>query len=158
VFVDSHSTDQLAHVANAAQARGVELRVIEFGRPPYDYAGGFQSGRRAGAGLFIGLSSPVFAENREVLSGEIVRFRMPAIVPSFLAGRPGSLISYTSNPAKIVRRAAELGVKILQGAKPADVPVEAVAEFELTVNLRTAKMLGLNVPYSVLARATKVIE
>jgi len=59
---------------------------------------------------------------------------------------------------KLAQQAAAMGVRILKGAKPVDIPVEQVNEFELVVNLKMAKMLGVKIPYSVLARATKVIE
>jgi ABC-type uncharacterized transport system substrate-binding protein len=87
-----------------------------------------------------------------------VSARMPAIVGAALLDQPGFLAVYSFDVAKGVRRAAEIGVRILKGAKPADIPVEQADEFVLVVNLKTAKRLGVKIPDSVLARATRLIE
>jgi putative ABC transport system substrate-binding protein len=71
---------------------------------------------------------------------------------------PGGLISYSSNDAESYRRAAWMVDKILKGTKPADIPVEQSSKFELAINLKTAKQIGLTIPPNVLARADKVIK
>ncbi len=103
--------------------------------------------------------SPIYAAYRN----EVVEFATKAKVPlsfdtSGLAGEPGALLSYGADISALFRRAATFVDKILKGAKPADLPVEQPTKFELVINLKTAKALGVTVPPMVLARADEVIE
>ena len=95
-------------------------------------------------------------------SGEIVglaeRFRLPAIYPSRLHAANGGLISYGIDSPDLYRRAASYVDRILKGAKPADLPIQQPTKFELAINLKTAKVLGLDVPPAILSRADEVIE
>lgn len=158
VFVDAYSTDQIDAVRKAAEAARVELTVIDFSKPPYDYAGALEAGRKAQVEALIGLASPVFAANAEALSALLVKYRLPGAASSIPYAEAGFLISYGADVTKISRRAAEIGVRILKGAKPADIPVEQADEFELAVNAKTARALGLKIPESVLARATRIVQ
>jgi putative tryptophan/tyrosine transport system substrate-binding protein len=97
------------------------------------------------------------------LIGELIDFATKMKVPilfdtSGLAGEPGALLSYGTDISDLFRRAATFVDKILKGDKPADLPVEQPTKFELVLNLKTAKALGLTVPPTLLARADKVIE
>jgi putative tryptophan/tyrosine transport system substrate-binding protein len=157
VLSDRYSKDQLEALRKAAHGRA-ELTVVEYTREPYDYAAAFDTGRRARAEGFIGLSSPVFLVHRAELSAVMGSHRLPAFVPAFLLSEPGVVASYSYDGLKLARRAAEIGVRILKGTTPADIPVEQPTEYELVVNLKTARALGLMIPTSVLARATKLIE
>jgi putative ABC transport system substrate-binding protein len=159
VLADTHSQDQLAALKSAAEARRVRLTVVEYKQRPSedDLAAAFEAGRRAGVEALLGLNSPHFVTNRTKLAALIANDKLPAFVPATW-GESGILVTYYANILKFTRRAAELGVQILKGAKPADIPVEQLDEFELVVNLKTAKTLGVKIPYSVLARATRVIE
>lgn len=158
VLTDAYSGGQLAALRTAAAARGVQLTVVEYEQSPYDLRGAFETGRKTGVGGLIMFSSPEFVMRRGELSALAVSYRQPIIAPNFMATEPGVLVSYSQDLEKLFRRGAALGVRILKGAKPADMPVEQVDEFELIVNLKTAKTFRLKIPYSVLSRATKVIE
>lgn len=158
VFVDVYSMDQIGAVRRAAEAARVELTVIEFSKPPYDFAGAFEAGRKAQVEALVGLASPLFAGNAAALSALLVKYRLPGAASSVPYVEAGFLISYGADVAKVPRRVAEIGVRILKGAKPADIPVEQADEFELAVNANTARALGVRVPESVLARATRIVQ
>jgi putative ABC transport system substrate-binding protein len=158
VLADVYSKDQLAALKKAVDARRTQLIVAEYAQPPYDLAGAFDSGRKAGVDAVIGFNSPLWGTNRAALAGLIANHRIPAFVTTTMSSDVGVLVAFGHSNAKLGWRAAELGVQILKGAKPADIPVEQLDEYELVVNLKTAKALGIKIPYSVLARATRVIE
>ena len=103
--------------------------------------------------------SPIHAAYQKEIAEFATKTRVPLLVDtSGLAGEPGALLSYGADITSLFRRAATFVDKILRGAKPADLPVEQPAKFDLVINLRTAKALGLNVPPTILLRADKVIE
>jgi putative ABC transport system substrate-binding protein len=159
IFADSDSRDQLERTKKAAEAQGARLIAIEYDAPPpYDLAAGFEAGRAAGAEAMLGLISPGLARSLPQLSSLLVKYRLPSFVPEYMARLDGALIGYSINSAKLVRRAAEMAVTILKGAKPSTMPIEQLDEYELIVNLKTAKAIGIKIPYSVMVRATKVIE
>ncbi len=101
---------------------------------------------------------PATAANRKQLIALVNGSRLPAIYSSRRWVEDGGLVSYGADLAHLQRRAATYVDKILKGAKPADLPVEQPSTFDLTVNLKTAKTLGLTIPQSILVRATRVIE
>jgi putative ABC transport system substrate-binding protein len=113
--------------------------------------------REANAGLIVTLS-PLATVNRELIITLAARHRVPAVYPLRYFATSGGLISYGPERLEPYRRAAELVDKILGGAKPADLPVQAPTKYELVINLKTAKALGLTVPDALLARADEVIE
>jgi len=158
VFVDVYSMDQIGAVRKAADAARMDLTVIEFSKPPYDYPGAFEAGRKAQVEALIGLASPVFAANAAALSALLVKYRLPGAASSVPHAEAGFLISYGADVTKVSRRVAEIGARILKGAKPADIPVEQADEFELAVNAKTARALDLRIPESVLARATRIVQ
>jgi putative tryptophan/tyrosine transport system substrate-binding protein len=108
-------------------------------------------------GLFA-LQGPIFVVNEKRIADFAVKHRLPSIshLPEFV--RYGGLLSYGADRADLFRRAATYVDKILKGARPADLPVEQASKFQLVVNLKTAKALGLAVPQSILTRADEVIE
>jgi putative ABC transport system substrate-binding protein len=104
------------------------------------------------------LSSPVFGTNPERIAGLTLGLRLPAVTlfPDF--ARAGGLMAYGVNPTNIFRQGAPIVAKVLRGSKPAEVPAELPAKFELVINLKTAKRLGIVFPTSILLRADEVIE
>jgi putative ABC transport system substrate-binding protein len=108
-------------------------------------------------GLFA-LQGPIFVVNEKRIADFAVKHRLPSIshLPEFV--RHGGLLSYGADRADLFRRAATYVDKVLKGARPADLPVEQASKFQLVVNLKTAKALGLAMPQSILARADEVIE
>jgi putative ABC transport system substrate-binding protein len=109
-------------------------------------------------GGLILVASPVGAIHRELIIALAGRHRLPAIYPFRYFVNMGGLVSYGPDTIDPYRRAAEYVDRILKGAKPADLPVQAPTKYELAINLKTAKALGLTVPPMVLARADEVIE
>jgi putative ABC transport system substrate-binding protein len=142
----------------AARALGVRLHVLKVGR-----ADGFEpalaEAQRKDAGALIVLGSPFFYVHRTRLVELAAKHRLPTIYPQreFVVGA-GGLMSYGADYHHQFRRAASYVDKILKGAKPGDLPIEQPTKFELVINRRTARGLGLSIPPSVLARAAEIIE
>jgi len=111
-----------------------------------------------GNGGLILTSSPLAVIHRELIVALAARHKLPAVYSNGSAVVRGGLISYGANFVELYRRAAGYVDRILRGAKPADLPVQAPTKYELVINLKTAKALGLAVPPTLLARADKVIE
>ncbi len=141
----------------AARALGVRLQFVE-ARGPEDFDRVFSEMTRARAGALTVLGSPMFFVERRRLVDLAAKNRLPAVYPFREFADAGGLMSYGPNAADLLRRAATYVDKILKGAKPADLPVEQPTKFELVINLKTAKALGLTIPPSVLGRADEVIH
>jgi putative ABC transport system substrate-binding protein len=153
-FADGFSRNHLGAARKAAAATGVQLTIVEFSKPPYDFAEAFETGRQAGTEGLLVLNSPVFASNAADLFALAAKHRLPSVG----GGYRGVLLAYYGDVDKIARRAAEMGARILKGAKPADIPVEQIDEFQLVINSKLARMLGLKIPESVMARATRILQ
>lgn len=158
VLSDPVARDQLFELRKVASRVGATLTIIEFETTPYDLAGAFERGRKANVQAVIVPLSPIFATSRPELARLSVENRLASFGPSFMVADAGSLVSYGVDFDRVVNRGIAVAERILKGAAPGDIPIEQVDEFRLVINLRTAKALGLKVPYSVLARATAVIE
>jgi putative tryptophan/tyrosine transport system substrate-binding protein len=109
-------------------------------------------------GLYVPGSGPLMAANRKRIADFALKSRLPSVYNTGAYVDAGGLMSYNANPADSYRRVANYVDRILKGAKPADLPVEQPTEFELVINLKTAKQLGLTIPPSVTARADRVIR
>ena len=141
----------------AARTLGVRLHVVG-ARGPDDFEKAFSEMTRARVEALTVLSSPRFVMERQHLAAVAAKSRLPAVYPWRQAVESGGLMSYGPNARDLFRRAAAYVDKILKGRKPADLPVEQPTKFELVINLKTAKALGLTIPPSLLARADQVIE
>ncbi len=141
----------------AAQALGVRLQVVE-ARGPADFERAFSDMSRARAGALTVLATPVFSSARHRLVDLAEKNRLPTVFAFREYVEAGGLMSYGPDLVDLSRRASIFVDKILKGAKPGDLPVEQPTKFELAINLRTAKALGLTIPPAVLARADQLIE
>ena len=143
--------------ATAARSLGMQLQVHEVGGPG-DLNGAFASMRRQGAGAILVPAGTMLFANRVQVAEQAQKTRLPTMCGEREHANAGCLISYGPRIRDVFRGAANLVDKILKGAKPAELPVEEPTTFELIINLKTAKALGLTIPPSLLARADQVIE
>jgi putative ABC transport system substrate-binding protein len=141
----------------AATSLGLTLQVVDVGDPS-EWEGAFSTIARGGIGGVLVASDDLFMHERKQLCVLAEKNRLPAIYEFREYAEAGGLMSYGTNGADIQRRAATYVDRILRGAKPADLPIEQPTRFELVINLKTAKALGLTIPQSVLLRADEVIE
>jgi putative ABC transport system substrate-binding protein len=144
-------------VETAARAMGLELRILNAStRDEIDAAFAILATDRPDA-LFIS-SGPFFSDRRVQLAHLATRHALPAIHASRLYPEVGGLVSYGASIASAYRQAANYVGRILKGSKPADLPVAQSSKFDLVINLHAAKLLGLTVSATLLARADEVIE
>jgi ABC-type uncharacterized transport system substrate-binding protein len=141
----------------AARSLKVQLQVLE-ARSPSDITGAFSTMTKEQAGGVIILSSSMFYDQRTRIAEVAARSRLPAIYTLKDYAEAGGLMAYGVNIGESFRRVATYVDKILKGARPADLPVEQPTKFELVINLKTAKALGVAVAPALLARADEVIE
>ena len=149
--------DMLTGADVAARALGVRLQFVE-ARGPDEFARAFSDMSSARAGALTVLPSNRFLREHRRLVDLAAESRLPAVYTSREFVDAGGLMSYGANSADLHRRAATYVDKILKGAKPGDLPVEQPTKFELVINLKTAKALGLTIPQSVLAHADEVLQ
>ena len=149
--------DQIKETETAAVALGIKLQTLEVGRPE-DFEIAFKSALRERAGALIALRNPLFINYRKEFLNLALHNRLPAMYDDRNFVEPGGLMSYGTDRADLFRRAAIYVDKILKGAKPAELPLEQPTKFELVINLKTAKQIGLTIPPNVLARADRVIK
>jgi len=123
-----------------------------------DIQGVFSTRARERGGGIIGIADTFVADHRDLIIALAAQHRLPAIYGNPIFARSGGLIVYSPDYIDIYRRAAGYVDRILKGGKPGDLPVQAPTKYELVINLKTAKALGLTVPPSVLAGAEEVIE
>src|SRR5205085_8560813 len=141
----------------SARALGIGLRVVE-ARGPEDFDRAFSEMSEARADALSVLLTPVYSLAMRRITELAAKNRLPAVSEARDFADSGGLMAYGPSFADLAGRAGIYAAKILKGAKPADLPVEQPTKFELIINLKTAKALGLTVPQSLLARADEVIE
>jgi putative ABC transport system substrate-binding protein len=148
---------QFAAIQSAAPSLGVEVRPVGV-RDASEIERGVSSFARGGNGGLIATSGAFAFIHRKLIITLAARYRLPAVYPYRTSVTGGGLISYGNDPIDSYRRAAGYVDRILKGEKPADLPVQAPTKYELVINLKTAKTLGLDVPPTLLALANEVIE
>jgi putative ABC transport system substrate-binding protein len=158
VLWDNQTADQLKAAEHRAAALGRNLRSVKLETLPYDFVAAFRTLGEASPQMLLVLSGPAFALHARTIAELTLQYRLPAmfILRSYVD--QGGLMSYGVDIAASFRRIGSHVASILQGAKPADLPVEQPTKYELVVNLKTAKAIGVELPTSLLLRADEVIE
>ena len=144
----------------AAETAGLPLAVslLEFGTSEADYRAAVESISRDGANAVMVVDSPEVFQNSTLIAKLVGDAKLPAIFTYPEAVEAGGLMAYSFDLIELYKRAANNIDAILRGAKPGDIPIYQVTKFELSINLKTAKQLGLSVPPALVASADKVIE
>jgi putative ABC transport system substrate-binding protein len=151
------STLNWKEIQLAARQLGVQLHSLEV-RSPDDFNQAFEAATRARAGALVVLPDPVITTHLERAADLAAKSRLPSIFHWSDFADAGGLVSYGPDRADSFRRAATFVDKILKGAKPGDLPIDRATRFELVINLKTAKTIGITIPQTVLYRADRVIE
>ena len=148
---------QMKGVEIAGKAMNIKLEILEV-RASANVDDSIIAASRKGVDAILMLSSPLFGTNPQHLAGLTMGLRLPAVTlfPDF--ARAGGLMAYGVTPVNMFRQGATLVAKVLNGAKPAELPAELPTKFELVINLKTAKSLGIVFPTSILALADEIIE
>jgi putative tryptophan/tyrosine transport system substrate-binding protein len=159
-LADDQSTlqQELQTLQEAARGRGVQLLIYRVSTPE-EIAGVIATAKNAGAEALNVLASAQFYVYRQTILNSVAEQRVPAIFSSPSESEEGGLIAYGPRLVQLYRdiKARQL-IRLLRGAKPTDLPIEQPTRFELVINLKTAKTMGVTVPEALLARADKVIE
>jgi putative tryptophan/tyrosine transport system substrate-binding protein len=158
-LADSRVTppQHLEGLRNAARARGVELAVFGVGKPE-EIAPAVAAARTGGAEAINFLATPLFLINSGLVFDQVAAARLPAIYQWPELAEQGGLAGYGPRFAQVYRQRARMVVKILRGAKPAELPVEQPTHFELVINLKAARAIEHEVPAGLVLRADRVIE
>lgn len=155
---DDLSADQFKAAEQRARSLGLEIQSLRMEKPPYDIEAAFRAISQAGSQLLLALTSPFFAAQSKRITDAAIEHRLPSMFIFKPWTLQGGLMSYGADNVAMYRQGAGHVAKILQGIKPADLPVELPTKFEFAVNLKTAKAIGLELPTSILLRANDVIE
>jgi putative ABC transport system substrate-binding protein len=147
----------IKEVTVAARSLGVQLLLLE-ARGPNEFDGAFAAMAKERVGALLVVSDVIFNNHRARLADLAAKSRLPAAYGIRESVEAGGLMSYGASFLDLHRRSAVYVDKILKGARPADLPVEQPTKFELVINLKTAKALGLTIPQSLLRQADQVIE
>jgi putative ABC transport system substrate-binding protein len=155
---DPNATAQIENAEAAARTLGVQLRPVVSVRGAGDLERAFEAIARSGAGAVLRMVDPTGGPLRARTMALAAGYRLPMMFVFREDVEAGGLVAYGANLLAQYRHAATFVHKILRGARPADLPIEQATRFELVFNLKTAKMLGLTIPPSLLLRADQVIE
>ena len=158
MFWDRSSADQWKAAQNAAATLGLRLYGIELREPPYDYERALREAPPDHRGIVIVATSAFFFRDRERIADFAVRHRIASVFVFREWVEAGGLLSYGPSITAQFVRVAEFVDRIARGAKPADLPIEQPTKFELVVNLKTARAIGIEPSTAILLRADEVIE
>ena len=149
---------QLQALQDSARARGVKLAIHRISTPE-EIVPAIEAAKKAGAGALNVLATPLLFNSRRLIFERAAALRLPGMYQWPEMAEEGGLAAYGPRIVQIFRELmAQQAVKLLRGAKPADLPVEQPTRFELVINVKTAKVLGVTIPPSVLHRADQLIE
>jgi len=160
VLAESNATQlpQLHALEDAGRARGVEVSIHRVGNAE-EITAAIDTAKTSGAAALNVLASALLYGNRQLIRDRVAALRLPAIFPWPEEAEEGCFLTYGPRVLQMFRElVAPQLIKLLRGVKPADIPVEQPTKFELVINLKVAKALGVTVPEALLARADKVIE
>jgi putative tryptophan/tyrosine transport system substrate-binding protein len=158
ILGDASAADQFKAAEAAARSLGFHVQLLESRNPPDDFRGVFATAVKDHAGAVFVVTTGVLFRERAQIAQLALNNRLPAIFAFREYADAGGLMSYGANLGELFRRAARYVDKILKGAKPADLPVEQPTKFELVINMKTAKALGITIPQPIMLRADQIIE
>ena len=155
---DAGTADQFSAAERRARALGRDLTAVKLETAPYDFEAAFRTLAEASSQALLVLSGPTFAFHTKTIVELALKYRLPGMFILRTYVDVGGLMSYGVDIDASFRRVANIVAKILNGARPGDLPVEQPVKYELVINLKTAKAIGIELPTSLLLRADEVIE
>jgi ABC-type uncharacterized transport system substrate-binding protein len=158
VMWDYISADQFEAAERRAKLLGLQVHSHKFEPAPYDVDAAFRNIAGAESDMLLVLSSPFFARHQGQIIEMAIRQRLPSMFIFKGYAEAGGLLSYGADPVAMYRQGATFVGKVLKGTKPTELPVELPTKFEMIVNLKTAKAIGIELPTAILLRADEVIE
>jgi len=158
VLYDETSADQFAAADRQARSLHLDVQSLKLENPPYDFDAAFRSLAEGTPQMLLVLSSEFFTLSRSHIAELAIQQRLPTMFIFKIYVQAGGLISYGVDPQVMFRQVGFYVSKILNGSKPADLPVEQAAKFELVINLKTAKAIGVDLSTAIQLRADEVIE
>jgi putative ABC transport system substrate-binding protein len=158
ILFETQSADQLDAAERAAKSLQLQAQSIKLKGPSYDFDGAIRGAATAGAQALLCLSGPGWSQHRSRIAELAIQYHLPSMFIAKHYAEAGGLISYGVDFSVMFRRAADYVGKILKGEKPADLPVEQASKFELVLNLKTAKAIGIQISESIVLRADQLIE
>lgn len=158
ILFEAQSADQLAAAERAAKSLQLQAQSTELAGPSYDFDGAIRGAATNGAQMLLCLSGPGWSQHRSRIAELAIQHRLPSMFIAKHYAEAGGLISYGVDFSVMFGRAADYVAKILRGEIPADLPVEQASKFELVLNLKTAKAIGIQIPEAILLRADHLIE
>jgi putative ABC transport system substrate-binding protein len=155
---DAQTADVFGAAEQAAKALDLQVQPVKLEKVPYDFDAAFRAASAGGAQMALVLSSIIFTRSRAQIAQLAIKHRLPAMYIAKHYVDAGGLMSYGVDFTIMWRKAAAYVGRILKGANPADLPVELATKFEMAINLKTARAMGIELPTSILLRADAVIE
>jgi putative tryptophan/tyrosine transport system substrate-binding protein len=158
VLANDQTTGQFTVAEEAAKRLGLEIHSIHFKRLPFDYEAAIEEAVRAKSEVLFVLGSALFVPARRLIPELALKSRLPSVFHHAQWVEVGGLMSYGFSFPQMWRSAADMVGKILRGTKAGDIPMEQPTTYELAVNARTAKALGIRIPESIRIRVDRIID